>query len=74
MPCSSESTPAATAAVPPAACWECTATRPPTACTASTTATSTPAGTGSSSGYQSTMTLAHPVRAAWAAATAGSSA
>ncbi len=38
------------------------------------TAASTSAGTGSSPGPQSPMILAQPVRAAWAAATEGSSA
>src|SRR6266511_532813 len=74
MPCSSESTPAATAAMPPAGCWECTATRPPTACTATTPWRNTATGTGSSPGPRSPMSLAHPVAAAWAAATFGRSA
>ncbi|MEU4739238.1 hypothetical protein AB0G02_02085 [Actinosynnema sp. NPDC023658] len=74
VPCSTESTPAATAFAPPVLCWVCTATRPPTACTARTTAVSTSSGTASPAESQSPMTFAQPVRAACAAASAGSSA
>ena len=73
MPCSIESTPAATAAADPSAFWVCTATRPPAACTAFTTALRSSVGIAGSPGIQSAMSLAQPVRPACSAATAGRS-
>ena len=57
--------PASTAAAPPAACWECTAIRPPTAWTAATTSRRTSAGSGSS--RAASRRSPWPSRSAWLA-------